>query len=115
MELVLPVNHVELDQEEMMYLDGGRGASPTFHWWGARWTMTAAQSRLFQHQLNMYSIGAATATGVSGFLGALPIAVGSALAGGVAQIWRASVAHNTTSRGVVFNLTWAGAFWTRGR
>ena len=113
MELVLPLNHVELDQEEMMYLDGG--AQQSFHWWGVRFTMTAAESRNFQHQLSLYIAGAAGFAGVSGALKIAPGVIGGAIAGTVAQWWKLTVENNTTSRGVIFNLTWAGVVWARGR
>jgi len=115
MELVLPNNYVALEQEEMMYLDGGRSFQRvTQHWWGMRMYMTQAQSRNMAHVANQVSVGATGLGALTAkFTGGASLVM-SAITVTVAQLLRNSLNHHTTSRGVV--LSWAGlAFWSRGR
>ena len=90
MELVLPLNHVELDQEEMMYLDGG---------WSRSQNKTAGAARdLFRRTSTAASVGVA----VSLVLGVVGSVIGKIFAV-VAGSWLynvrrlASNAHGTAS------------------
>jgi len=93
MELVLPLNHVELEQEEMMYLDGG---------WSRSQNKSASAARdLFRRTSAAASVGIA----VSLILGVVGSVIGKIFAV-VAGSWlnnvrtHASRAH-TTAVGIV--------------
>ena len=86
MELVLPLNHVELDQEEMMYLDGG---------WSRSQIRTASSARDLMRRT---SAAASVGVAVSLVLGVVGSVLGKIFAV-VAGSWlnnvrnRASRAH----------------------
>ena len=68
MELVLPLNHIELEQDEMMYLDGG---------WSRSQNRTAASARdLFRRTSAAASVGVA----VSLVLGVVGSVIGKVFA-----------------------------------
>lgn len=127
MGMVLPMNYAEIEQEEMMYLDGG--AIPKKRVWGISITMSAAESRSVQYYLGQaqvlgYGIGT-IAGGLAAILAITTAGLGSIIAGSVgimgvtvgvyAHLMKNSLAHHTTSRGVVLNISKVAVFWSKGR
>lgn len=127
MEMVLPRNHVEIEQEEMMYLDGG--ASTTHHWWGMSTTMSKTESVNLQYYLSQatkFGYGGSTiAGGIAGILAISVTGIGAIVAGAIGIIgvsysvfydmMENSLNKHTTSRGVVLNISRVSIFWSTGR
>lgn len=127
MEMVLPSNYFEVEQEEMFYLDGG--ATVKKRVWGYSVTMSRAESRNVQYYLGQVKTGgytiAGVAAGIATVLGAFGNVIGTAIAasfgavsfgvGGYCDLMQGSLKHHTTSKGVVLNLSKIGIFWSSGR
>lgn len=102
MELVLPNNYVVLNQEEMMYLDGGEFYVPkwaiTGAITGAAYAALAAGGGGLQLVLASYGMRSALLAGIVKGLGVLGIHVGNAFA-------------NTIIRSIASGGIGAGADW----
>ena len=116
MQLVLPNNYVELEQEEMMYLDGGGNVTrTTSHWWGIRRymnrTMTNDTIRFFENVAFGAAItaGALKLTGLGGVKGTLVGIAGAQFAQKARRL--RDRLNETTNRGTVLDLHFTLVTW----
>ena len=112
MELSLPMNYVELNQEEMMYLDGGWWSES--RWYGAAIYMSQGESKELQANLDLAAL-----TGNFGIGLLASFVTGAFAVWGVftlyADLLSSRLNYHTTSRGVILNMTPAAVFWCEGR
>ena len=97
--LQLPKNYVEVEREEMEYVDGGRNYKE--YWWGQAVDLSpsecAAASDALSKSANICT-KAAIAAGIGGFLTGYAIPVGIALEVYATQLTDAAIDLNTASR-----------------
>ena len=97
--LVMPSSYAVMDEEEMMYVEGGMKASAK--WWGIRITLNSTET-------NYVSMGLNTATYIySTALGILN-GVAGALAGAIALVRGNLITkYNNNNSGIYLDFNWA--------
>jgi len=111
MTLRLPNNYVEIEEEEMMYLDAGYSTRQKLY--GVDVIMSNEESVELQRNLGAFSANGGLLVGFAGVLSG-----GAFGAYGIFTLYAAAVkdslARHTTSNGVTLSIS-AGFFWSRGR
>ena len=73
------------------------------------------QSRTVQHRLTQLALGLGVVAALGAYFSAGTITVVAALTSFHVLGMVNSLSDHTTSRGVVFNITWVGVYWSEGR
>lgn len=97
--LVMPTKYILINNEEMLYLDGG--VKPKAHWWGISIKLSGKETAQFLGDAGWAASALTSLVGLAG--GVASIAVGTILGTYGFVISR----MNSNNSGVTFKFTWA--------
>lgn len=96
--IVMPSSYAEMNEEEMLYLEGGIGA--TVKWWGIRVALNSTETNAVAVGSSIYNYALGVAIGI-------PSAVAGVLVGALATFRGAKLTvYNNDNSGVYLDFNW---------